>query len=473
MGPRSLTWLIRHRAPALILIDVIAFQVALFFTWSLRWESDLVRDPLVPGFEILSAEYFLLSLVPTAYWLLIYALRGVYRRTVSISRYEAFIDVFKAVAVGLLVIFFVTWSPEPLSSTRLVLVTYGVLLVAGSGLGHVLFRSFIRALYLRRIGLFRSLIVGFGERGRKLFRVLHNQPEFGHRIEAVVVSGEDEQAPEEVETLLLPRLGSYLAAHPEIEYVLIALEPESRERVMEVIEATHFRGVRVMIMPDFFQILVGMAKSRELYGVPLLEVFPDPLGPAQRVIKRGLDIAVSLVLLIVTLLLMLLIAIAIKLGSRGPAFYVQTRIGKRGKEFKLYKFRSMYVGAERHTGAVWASERDPRITPVGRILRLTRLDELPQAFNVLRGDMSLVGPRPERKVFVSEFSRTIPFYNRRHNVKPGVTGWAQVRRGYDESPEDVREKLQYDLFYLENMSIGLDIKILLNTLLVVLKGRGR
>jgi exopolysaccharide biosynthesis polyprenyl glycosylphosphotransferase len=472
MGSRPLNWIIRHRAPALIALDLFAFQVALYFTWSLRFETDFFQNPLEPGYAVFSPDYLItLSLPLTAYWLIVYILRGLYSKKTSISRYEAFVEIIKAVVVGLIVIFIVTWTENPFTTSRLVLLIYGLLVVLTSGSVHGMFRTWIRSLYLRKIGQFRSMIVGHGPRGIALHQQLTDSPEFGHAIEAVAVLP-SENTPESTPAIPLEQLPEFIDSNPQLEIVLIAMEPEDRDRAVEIIEVAHWRGLRVMIVPDFFQILVGMAKSRELYGVPLLEVFLAPMSPAQTILKRIIDIIVSLTILTLGLPVMLALAILIRLSSPGPALYTQKRVGFRGKEFKLHKFRSMYHDAEGKTGAVWASLNDPRVTPLGRWMRLTRLDELPQAWNVLLGNMSLVGPRPERRIFVDQFSSELPFYNRRHNVKPGITGWAQVRRGYDVSVEDVREKLQYDLFYLENMSVGLDLKILLHTLWVVVTAKG-
>jgi len=185
-----------------------------------------------------------------------------------------------------------------------------------------------------------------------------------------------------------------------------------------------------------------------------------------------LDIFISLILLVIASPLIITAMIAIKLNSPGPAFYLQERCGLNGKPFRIIKFRSMYVDAEKHTGPVWSVKDDPRVTPVGRIIRKIRIDELPQMINVLKGEMSLIGPRPERPFFVEKLSEEIPYYKRRLRVKPGITGWAQVKHKYDESVEDVKEKLKFDLFYIENMSIRMDLKILLRTVFVVIFGKG-
>ena len=188
--------------------------------------------------------------------------------------------------------------------------------------------------------------------------------------------------------------------------------------------------------------------------------------------KRVCDIVLSLIGLVLTLPMMVLVAIAVRMTSPGPALYSQTRVGKDGKPFTIWKFRSMNVDAEAATGAVWAQVHDPRVTPVGRFLRRTRLDEIPQLFSVLKGDMSVVGPRPERPEFVAELTERIPYYGQRHVVRPGVTGWAQVRHPYGSSVNDTIEKLQYDLFYIKHMSPGLDLFITLETVKTVLVRAG-
>jgi sugar transferase (PEP-CTERM system associated) len=189
--------------------------------------------------------------------------------------------------------------------------------------------------------------------------------------------------------------------------------------------------------------------------------------------KRLVDIVAAGAGLVLAAPIMLLIALGVKLTSRGPALYHQQRVGQYGRVFTLHKFRSMHTDAELETGPVWAAKRgDPRITRLGRILRLTRLDELPQLWNILAGDMSLVGPRPERPEFVTSLTREIPFYRERHVVKPGLTGWAQVRYSYGASVEDAMEKLQYDLYYIKNMSLALDLYVIFSTIKTVLRRQG-
>ena len=224
-------------------------------------------------------------------------------------------------------------------------------------------------------------------------------------------------------------------------------------------------------MPDLYDIISGQARTNQIYGFPLIEVTPQIMAPWEEATKRMIDILVSSLILIVGSPLWVLVAILIKLDSAGPVLYKQERVGKDGTRFNLVKFRSMYQNAEK-SGPQWAGKQDPRITRVGKVMRKLHLDEIPQMSNVLKGEMSLIGPRPERPMFVEQLSKEIPMYPRRLKVRPGITGWAQVKHKYDESIDDVRRKVQYDLFYIENISLRMDFKIILSTIQHMLLGRG-
>jgi exopolysaccharide biosynthesis polyprenyl glycosylphosphotransferase len=197
------------------------------------------------------------------------------------------------------------------------------------------------------------------------------------------------------------------------------------------------------------------------------------MAPWEQTAKRLLDLVVALVIVVAGLPMWIATGLAVRLTSRGPAIYRQRRVGQDGRTFTMLKFRTMWTDAEARTGPVMAQKDDPRYTPVGRWLRKTRLDEVPQFWNVLKGEMSLVGPRPERPFFVEKLAKEIPLYNRRHRVKPGITGWAQVKWRYAETVEDTRQKVKFDLFYIENMSLEMDIKILLATIRTALRGEGQ
>jgi exopolysaccharide biosynthesis polyprenyl glycosylphosphotransferase len=229
--------------------------------------------------------------------------------------------------------------------------------------------------------------------------------------------------------------------------------------------------VHIYLVPELYSVIHGQFKANLVYGFELQELFAFTMPLWQLRVKRAIDILFGAFLGMISFPVCVLAAIAIKLEDHGPVFYSQERIGLYGKPFTVYKFRTMRTDAEKF-GAQWATKDDPRITKVGKFLRKTRIDELPQILCVLKGDMSMVGPRPERAVFISKLREEIPFYISRLKMKPGLTGWAQVCHHYDTSTEDVKIKLQYDMYYFENMSLLLDFQILVRTVYVVLTGKG-
>jgi sugar transferase (PEP-CTERM system associated) len=260
------------------------------------------------------------------------------------------------------------------------------------------------------------------------------------------------------------------AIQPDV--IVVALTERRQSLPIPAILACKLEGIEVEDWPNFYEKLMGKIHLTELR--PSWLIFSDGFKKSNvtLAVKRGMDVLLAVLGLVLTLPLFPLIALLIKRDSPGPVFYRQERLGKGGRIFRLIKFRSMRCDAESTTGPVWAGEHDPRVTRVGRVLRRARLDEVPQLINVLRGEMSVVGPRPERPAFVSQLQEKVPFYIHRLAMKPGVTGWAQVKYRYGSSVEDALEKLQYDLYYIKNLSVFLDLLILLQTVQIVLLGRG-
>jgi len=254
--------------------------------------------------------------------------------------------------------------------------------------------------------------------------------------------------------------------------VLIALEFREEEEIFRLVSAADSFDVDYSILPGPADVLAGRMMFNHLYGFPMIRILAEPMPPWEKNVKRFMDIGISLFLLLLLFPLCIFVAVAIRIESKGPMLYIQERVGYRGKEFKLWKFRSMVADAEKKSGPVWAGKNDSRITRIGSFIRKTRMDEIPQFFNILKGDMSLVGPRPERRFFVDQLKKKIPYYPLRLKVKPGLTGWAQIKQNYDRSLDDVREKIKYDLFYIENMSLNMDFKILIATIFVVLGAKG-
>jgi sugar transferase (PEP-CTERM system associated) len=313
----------------------------------------------------------------------------------------------------------------------------------------------------------RVYVLGTGERAQRLVQGLRQNPEIG--VEIVSWTGKLEGAVtrDSVATHLMD-----IVHKQKVHRVIVAM-PDRRGTIpMHELLDLRMQGVKIEEAASWLERISGKIEVENLY--PSWLVFGEGFRRSTffRLIRRIISVVISLIGLVIAAPLIPLIVLAIRLDSEGPVFYTQTRVGKGGRPFKLVKFRTMRHDAEAANGAQWASNNDPRVTRVGRFLRFSRLDEIPQLWCVLKGDMAFVGPRPERPEFVEWLSREIPYYGVRHMVRPGLTGWAQVKYKYGSTVEDAREKLQYDLFYMKNASIGLDLLIMFQTIKTVLLSRG-
>jgi len=349
-------------------------------------------------------------------------------------------------------------------------IVWGMFLVANIALGY-LSRKFIREALERRwlqgIGLRKILIAGAGDLGRVVADRILEHRELGYQIVGFV---DDKAGGDHLGYRGLPLLGSLaeaadIVANERIDDLYVALPLEEHIKMVSLVESANREIVDIKVVPDLVQVIALRARLEELDGIPIINIHDVPLKGFNTVLKRAIDAGLSAAALLAVAPLMLLLTLIIKITSRGPAFFRQERMGLDGKRFYVWKFRSMYADAERESGPVWAREDDPRCTPVGKVLRRFSLDELPQFWNVLKGDMSLVGPRPERPFFVEQFKQRIPQYMLRHKVKAGLTGWAQVNGWRGNT--SIEKRIEYDLYYIENWSVSLDFKILW---LTVLKG---
>ena len=476
---------------ALLAADALAVFSAYLLHHYLRFELGWFASEQPPITIVLPA------LVMTVAWLFLFFFFGMYRERYAESRLDELVSLAKVVTIGLLALFFLIFIDvlEP-GYGRQTMALYWGLVFGLAAIGRASVRSVQKAFILRGRGLHKALVVGWSDRVEDLFEEVARYPEAGLQIvgairmrrdvqtgAAVTVGGEvvdaggdgaagsdDDALPQHLHAIeSLPRLIDEL----EVQDVLIALGSEDHRSLMEVLRLCDGKSVAIKLVPDFYSIIGGMARTEHMYGLPLIEVLPEPMPAWEHSTKRLIDIVVSLVILVGGLPLWLVVMALIRITSGSPIIYRQERIGRHGRPFTMYKFRTMHRDAEALTGPVWAQENDPRYTKIGRWLRRARLDEVPQFLNVLKGDMSLVGPRPERPYFVERLAREIPLYNRRHRVKPGITGWAQVKWRYDSSLDDVRQKTKYDLFYIENMNLRMDFQILFRTIRTALMASGR
>jgi exopolysaccharide biosynthesis polyprenyl glycosylphosphotransferase len=256
-----------------------------------------------------------------------------------------------------------------------------------------------------------------------------------------------------------------------VEEVIIALDPMEHNRIGDIVNRLSLMDVRISAIPSMTDILTGKVKSTIIFGTPLLEVNRDVMPVWQQNVKQLMDIMISIICLVILLPLIIFLVLGVKLSSAGPVLYKQDRVGRFGRDFKIYKFRSMYHNAEEN-GPELSSKHDPRVTRFGQMMRKHRFDEIPNFINVLKGDMALVGPRPEREYFIEKIIKIAPHYIHLHKVKPGITSWGQVKYGYAENVEEMIKRLRFDILYIENMSLFVDAKILFYTIITILKGRG-
>lgn len=314
----------------------------------------------------------------------------------------------------------------------------------------------------------RALMIGSGQSARTLLDALHSEAPDDYTIVGMVAEpGSDPPADPQIPLIADGRDLPRVTRQADVSELILAYEQEPSGELFQAIMDCYEQGISIIPMPLLYEQVTGRVPIEHVgqrYWMSMLPIEAVSIFNPYPLVKRAADLMLSIVGLAFFGLLLPLIAVAMKLDSPGPIFFRQRRVGKSGRLFWLYKLRSMIPDAERDTGPRWASDDDPRITRVGRLLRKTRLDEMPQLYNVLRGEMSIIGPRPERPEFVEELSQTIPFYRTRHVVKPGITGWAQVRYRYGASEEDALIKLQYDLYYIRHRSIALDVLIILRTI---------
>jgi Undecaprenyl-phosphate glucose phosphotransferase len=412
----------------------------------------------VPKFDI-----YVLQLVPIlAVWAVTFRWFGLYRPRRLGSYVSEWVDIAKASSVGIVVLIAImTFVFHGYDYSRLVILYFWALSIVAVGVSRAVFREALRFGRRRGYILRHAVIVGGGEPAGEVNRMIARRPDVGIHVLGVV--GDRTKLPDE----RMRWLGDYKDLRPvldahRVDIVFLALPREDAALLGEVLTAIGDDPVTIHLVPDVFSLVSLRGGVEEFEGVPLIHLRESPLHGWNNVLKRTFDLVVGAAALLVAAPAMALIAVAVKLTSPGPVLLRQQRMGLDGRPFTMLKFRTMRADAEAETGPVWASPDDPRRTRVGAVLRRFSLDELPQLFNVLKGEMSLVGPRPERPVFVEDFRRKIPGYMLRHKVKAGMTGWAQINGWRGNT--SLEKRIEYDLYYIERWSLALDLKILLQTL---------
>lgn len=451
------------------LLGIVAFGLA----YLIRFSSGLI--PVTRGYppftQYVAVMPFIAVLVPLAY-----QFQGLYRLRRGRSRVDDFFTVFIgtiiAVVLGIVstLYFQAYYVSDELKDrgayevSRIVWALFLIINVALTYGSRELVREALERRWRAGIGLKRILIAGAGELGRLVAEKILQHRELGYQVVGFV---DDRAGGDHLGYRGLPLLGilsdaAEIIRQENIDHLYVALSLDEHVKMLELIESTSREMVDVKVVPDLVQFLALRARLEDLDGVPIINIHDVPLQGINAVIKRVIDVAISGAAAITLVIPGSIIALIIKLTSPGPIFYRQERMGLDGRPFTVFKFRSMRPDAEEISGPIWARDDDPRCTPVGRFLRRTDLDELPQIWNVLKGDMSVVGPRPERPFFVDQFKHRFPQYMLRHKVKAGITGWAQVNGWRGNT--SLEKRIEFDLYYIENWSVSLDLKIMWMTL---------
>ncbi|MBN2615634.1 MAG: sugar transferase [Bacteroidales bacterium] len=456
--------------------------LAAFLTWGLFYlYRKVYEDPNIFSHikVIFSDDRFWLgiSLVPI-FWLILYVMDGSYRRVYRKSRLKELGQTITTVLIGVVALFFVLLLDDRINSYTAYYQSVLTLLALQFGFTYtfrlILTTRTVNRVHSKKLG-FNTVIVGSNGNALQIFNDISRE-EISSGNKFIGFVNVQDKSPFKLSPYL-PHLGSYgnlsqVIQKHQIEEVIIAIERSEKNTIERIIYELVDTDVIIKVIPMMQDIIFGSVKLSGIFHTPLIAISPDLMPAWQQSLKRLLDVVISVLVLILFSPIYVVTAIGVRLSSRGPILYRQERIGRKGKPFTMYKFRSMIADAEKD-GPQLSSESDPRITPFGSFIRKVRLDEIPQFYTVLKGHMSLVGPRPERAFYIEKIVAKAPHYRLLMKIKPGITSWGQVKFGYASTVEEMVERLKYDLLYLENMSLAMDFKIIIYTFLIVFQGRGK
>jgi Undecaprenyl-phosphate glucose phosphotransferase len=445
----------------LVSSDVLLTAVAWLLAYYIRFQIELI--PVTKGVPSFDAYWRMITPI-VVMWFIIFNFCGLYRPRRGHSQAEEFVLIFQAVTFGTVMVITFNFFSRQYSYSRLVFLYFWAINIFAVGISRSLLRDLIAYGRSKGYNLRHILIAGAGNLGREIASKAHTYTELGLNVLGFV-----DDDPQKIGQTIegTPVLGSLdsiqqLIKERGVQQLFIALPLTAHDRILHILASLDQECVDVKFVPDLMQYMSLRAGVEDLDGIPIVNLRETPIQGWNSVIKRGFDVVFSLLFLLLSAPILVVLAVLIKLTSPGPILYKQKRMGLDGHVFYMYKFRSMRVDAEAQSGAVWAKKRDPRRTRLGAFMRCTSLDEFPQFINVLKGDMSLVGPRPERPPFVQKFRENVPKYMLRHKVKSGITGWAQINGWRGNT--SIEKRIEYDLYYIQNWSVWFDLKIIVMTL---------